>query len=80
MDGIAHYLNYRYGNLRPNNDWKPINEPNIDVLVSNTLDELERHSVYWRQNRSASEVLQGCSHVVKDINNAKRITFYLFPI
>lgn len=79
MDGIAHYLNYRYGNLRPNNDWKPINEPNIDVLVSNTLDELERHSVYWRQNRSASEVLQGCSHVVKDINNAKRITFLSIP-
>ncbi|MHA6306427.1 AAA family ATPase [Hafnia paralvei] len=79
IDGIAHYLNYRYGNLRPNNDWKPINEPNIDVLVSNTLDELERHSVYWRQKRSASEVLQGCSHVVKDINNAKRITFLSIP-
>ncbi|MCK8152667.1 ATP-binding protein [Citrobacter amalonaticus] len=79
MDGIAHYLNYRYGNLRPNNDWKPINEPNIDVLVSNILDELERHSVYWRQNRSASQVLQGCSHVVKDNNNAERITFLSIP-
>ncbi len=79
MDGVAHYLNYRYGNLRQNNDWKPINEPNIDFLVSNTLDELERHSVYWRQNRSASEVLQGCSHVVKDINNAERITFLSIP-
>ncbi|WP_259463193.1 hypothetical protein [Serratia marcescens] len=79
MNGIARYLNYRYGNLRQNNDWKPINEPNIDILVSNTLDELERHSVYWRQNRSASEVLQGCSHVVKDINNAERITFLSIP-
>ena len=79
MDGIAHYLNYRYGNYRKNNDWKPINEPNIDVLVCNILDELERHSVYWRESRPASEVLQGCSHVVKDINNAKRITFLSIP-
>ncbi|HHS9771901.1 TPA: ATP-binding protein, partial [Raoultella ornithinolytica] len=79
MDGIAHYLNHRYGNYRTNNDWKPINEPNIDVLVSNILDELERHSVYWRKNRSASKVLQGCSHVVKDTNSASRIAFLSIP-
>ncbi|VTN04648.1 Uncharacterised protein [Raoultella ornithinolytica] len=79
MDGIAHYLNHRYGNYRTNNDWKPINEPNIDVLVSNILDELERHSVYWRTNRSASKVLQGCSHVVKDTNSASRIAFLSIP-
>ncbi|WP_430248489.1 AAA family ATPase [Providencia sp. PAZ2] len=79
MHGIANYLNYRYGNLNPSNDWKPVNEPDIDVLINDLLDELERHSVYWRLNSSASEVLQGCSHIVRDINNAKRVTFLSIP-
>lgn len=79
MDGIAYYLNYRHGNYGSSSDWKTVCEPNVDILVSDILDELERHSVYWRQNRSASGVLQGCSNIVKDVYDAKRITFLSIP-
>lgn len=79
IDGITYYLNHRCGNYGSGNNWEPVSEPNIETLVNHILDELERHSVYWRCNRSASGALQGCSRVVKDTTNARRITFLSIP-
>ena len=75
MYGVANYLAYRYGNMQTNGKWKPFDEPDAAVLASQILDELERHPNHWHHNRSASNAMEGCAHVIKDTQNAARIVF-----
>lgn len=75
MDGVATYLAHRYGNLQPNGSWSPIEEPNAATLAQQILDELERHPNHWHHNRTASNVLQGCAHVVQDTQEAGRLVY-----
>lgn len=75
VDGIATHLAHRYGSLRPNENWMPIEEPSAPVLADKILDELERHPAHWRLNRSAAKVLEACAHVIQDTHNAARLVF-----
>lgn len=73
MAGVANYLQFSYGNLRSNSPWEPNEEPNAHDLAGLILDELERHSGYWQYNRSTSQALEGCSHVIQDTDSAARL-------
>lgn len=73
--GVANYLEYIYGNLRTNGNWKPLDEPDALILATYILDELERHPKHWYQNRAASKAVEACSHVIKDTQNASRLVF-----
>lgn len=73
MDGVANYLSHRYGNLQVNGTWTPLDEPDAPALASHILDELESHPSHWQLNRSASNALQACSHVIQDTKNAARL-------
>lgn len=75
MDGVATYLSHRYGNLQANGTWIPLDEPDAPALASHILDELERHPIHWQVNRSASNALQSCAHVIQDTQNAARLVF-----
>lgn len=75
MDGVANYLAHRYGHLQPSGVWQPIEEPNAQILVSSILEELEKHPLHWHLNRSASDAIQACSHVIQDEENATRLAF-----
>lgn len=75
MDGIASYLDHRYGNLQPNATWVPIDEPDAPTLANQTLDELERHPAHWQLNRSAAKALEACAHVIQDTQVAERLVF-----
>ena len=75
MDGIANYLAHRYGNLQTNGKWEPLEEPDALALACHILDELERHPKHWFHNRTASNAMQACSHVIKDTQNAERLVF-----
>ncbi|TQV84738.1 ATP-binding protein [Exilibacterium tricleocarpae] len=75
MDGVASYLAHRYGNLRANNNWEPVEVPDGPILANQTLDELERHSAHWRLNRSAANALESCAHVILDTQEADRLVF-----
>src|SRR5690606_20321236 len=66
LSGIASYLSYRYGNLRANEGWTPIEEPIANELAEGILSELERHRHYWKHNRSASKAIQACANVLDD--------------
>ena len=66
IDGVATYLAYRYGNLQINGEWIPIEEPDAINLARQILDALERHPSHWHNNRSASNALQACSHVIEE--------------
>jgi hypothetical protein len=75
MDGIATYLAHRYGRLQINDSWEPVEDPNASVLAGLVLDELERHPKYWQHRRSAAKVLEACSNVIYDAQNAERLIF-----
>lgn len=75
MDGVANYLAHRHGNLQANGTWAPLDEPDAPALASHILDELERHPSHWQLNRSASNALQACAHVIQDTQNAARLVF-----
>jgi hypothetical protein len=75
MNGSATHLSYRYGNLRTNDTWAPVEEPDAPALANQLLDELERHSAHWQLNRSASKALEACAHVIQDTENAARLVF-----
>jgi hypothetical protein len=75
MDGLAHYLAYRYGNLRPDKNWEPVVAPDGIVLADLIIDELERHPVYWFHNRGASNAINACANVIEDTKTADRLVF-----
>ncbi|MEZ4861378.1 MAG: ATP-binding protein [Caldilineaceae bacterium] len=75
MEGIANYLAHQYGNLRANDSWVPIEDPNAPALANQILDELERHSAHWHLNRTAAKALEACAHVIQDTQDATRLVF-----
>lgn len=75
MEGVAHHLAYRYGELQAHDKWKPLEEPDAPALANQILDELERHSHHWRHNRAASKAMQACAHVIKNTQNAERLVW-----
>ncbi|MCK9214451.1 MAG: ATP-binding protein [Rhodoferax sp.] len=75
LDGVANYLAHRYGNLQANATWKPYEEPDAHSLARQIIAELERHSNHWHHNRSASNALQACAHVVQNTQDAERLVF-----
>ncbi|ATA24596.1 hypothetical protein BIY26_21995 [Brenneria goodwinii] len=75
MDGVATYLAHRYGNLRPNVTWQPIEEPHAPLLACQILDELERHPMEWRRRRSTAKALKSCANVIQNAQEAGRLIF-----
>jgi len=75
MGGVAAYLDYRHGNLQANGNWHPIDESDAASLPQQVLDELERHPAHWHHNRTASNALQACAHVVQTALDAERLVF-----
>jgi len=75
MDGVATYLAYRYGNLRTNENWLPIEEPDAPALAGHILDELERHPQHWQLRRPAAKALEACANVVQNMEDAERVVF-----
>lgn len=75
MDGIASHVDYRYGNLKADNNWDPVEKPDCTILANKILGELERHSTHWHHNRSAAKALRACAHVIQDTEDAERLIF-----
>lgn len=75
MDGVAKYLLHRFGNLKPNGKWEPIEEADGPTLARHIIDHLERHSKHWKHNRSASAAIQSCAHVITNTQDADRLVF-----
>ena len=75
MEGIAKYLAYRHGNLRPNDQWMAIEEPDAIALANQILEELERHPAHWWLNCSTAKALESCAYVIQDTQNASRLVF-----
>lgn len=75
MEGVATYLSHHHGNLKPNASWSPREEPDASSLAKLIIDELEKHPNHWHHNRSSSNALQACAHVITDGKYAARLVF-----
>ncbi|KIG04112.1 AAA ATPase central domain protein [Burkholderia sp. MR1] len=64
LSGASRYLAHRHGNLRPNGEWSPQDEPAPETLANLILAELEAHPIKWRHTQIASEAIEGCASVV----------------
>ncbi len=73
MDGVAAYLAMRYGNVRPGQSWSALEEPDAEALVQDILDELERHSDHWQQNRAAARAIEGCAFITVRPSDVARL-------
>lgn len=75
MEGIANHLEYRFGNVKAQNPWQPLEEPEAATLVNQVFKHLEKHPDQWLLNSSAAKVIRACSHAIQDVYNAKRLVF-----
>jgi hypothetical protein len=75
MDGLADYLTYYCRKLQRDGKWEPLEKPDAPALASHILDELERHTEYWHQNRSAARAIKSCAYVIKETQNVARLVF-----
>lgn len=76
MGGVAAYLAHRHGNLQSQTGWTPIEEPDAAALAQHILNELERHPAHWHHNRTASNALEACAHVVQNTLLAENLVFW----
>lgn len=76
LDGVVAYLAHRHGNLQIQSGWAPLEEPDAAALAQYILDELERHPAHWHHNRTASNALQACAHVVQSTLLAEKLVFW----
>lgn len=75
MNGIASYLAYRCGNRQTNGAWQPVEEPDLNVLTDQILDELDRHPKYWQCRRSAANAIEVCANVIQSAQQAEQLIF-----
>lgn len=79
MDGVVAHLAHRYGSLRPDDGWTPIDEPDGFILADRVLSELESHPHHWKLNRFAAKALEASAHIINDAKNARRIVLLAIP-
>jgi len=76
LDGTATYLAHKNGRLEFDaTKWVPVDEPDACGLASSILDEIERHPLRWRHNRSAAKALAACANVILNAEDASRLLF-----
>jgi hypothetical protein len=79
VGGIASHLRYRFGNVRPAEEWKPIEPlPAGEAIASILLSWLERYFIIWEDGRTVRYALEACCDVLIDRESAERLSLLLF--
>ena len=79
VKGVALHLRYRFGNLRPTQQWEPIEPlPEQETLAATLLNWLERYGIIWEDGNTVSEALEVCCEVLIDSESAERLSLLLF--
>jgi len=65
MRGLANHINRLHGDMSSSDSWEPTEQPKPEQLASRIIKELKYHLDYWYHNRSASEAIRSCSHVIE---------------
>lgn len=78
-EGVSNYLSYRYGNLKADTHWTPLEDPDPIVLSQRLMAIIERHFDDWGQTSTVSRILQSCSHVITHTTDASRLITLIHP-
>jgi len=79
VEGVTLHLRYRFGNLRPTQQWEPIEPlPEQETLAATLLNWLERYEIIWKDGNTVSEALEACCEVLIDSESAERLSLLLF--
>jgi len=79
VEGVTLHLRYRFGNLRPTQQWEPIEPlPEQETLAATLLNWLERYEIIWEDGNTVSEALEACCEVLIDSESAERLSLLLF--
>jgi hypothetical protein len=79
VEGITFHLRYRFGNVRPAQQWEPIEPlPEGEAIASTLLNWLERYFIIWEDGQTVRYALEACCDVLTDSESAKRLSLLLF--
>jgi len=79
VEGVALHLRYRFGNLRPAQQWEPREPlPQQETLAATLLNWLERYWIIWEDGNTVSKALEACCEVLIDSESAERLSLLLF--
>jgi ATPase family associated with various cellular activities (AAA) len=79
IEGLASHLRYRFGNLKPNHPWKPVEPlPDGEVIATALLNWLKRYPFIWEKAWTVTQALEACCDVLSDFESAERLTLLLF--
>jgi len=81
LEGVANHLRYRFGKVRPSNDWKSVQpEPDGATLAQLLLTLLESYPELWGDAFEIVRILEACCEVLDDHDSAERLTFLLYRL
>jgi hypothetical protein len=79
VEGIASHLRYRFGNVRPPQQWEPIKPlQDGETLAYTLLNWLERYFIIWEDGRTVREALEACCEVLTDWESVECLSLLLF--
>lgn len=79
VEGITSHLRYRFGNVRPPQQWEPIKPlEEGETLACTLLNWLERYLIIWEDSRTVREALEACCDVLNDSESVERLSLLLF--
>jgi hypothetical protein len=79
VEGVAFHLRYRFGNVRPAQQWEPLEPlPEGETLAATLLNWLERYLIIWEDGSTVSRALEACCDVLIDFESGERLSLLLF--
>jgi len=81
LKGIATHLNYRFGELTPNNDWQAVEPlPDGEEIAKQLLFFAKRYPPLWQRGHDISKILEACCEILTDYGSSNDLTILLFKL
>lgn len=81
LKNIASHLDYRFGELSPNNNWQAVEPlPDGDKLAKKLLFIAQRYPPLWQRGHDISKVLEACCELLIDSESVSDLTILLFKL
>lgn len=78
IDGITDHLSYRFGNLQPNDGWKPVEPmPDGHLLAVAVLKCLNRYPRLWAKGHSVARALTICCHILNEPEDTEWLLLFM---
>ncbi len=81
IEGVTTHLRYRFGNLQPPSEWKPVEPlPNGVELSLFLLKSLTKHADLWESGHTVAHALNICCHILDDSMDLEWLLLFLHRI